>query len=351
MPIEDNKIKVLVVDDSTLMRRMVIDLLNSHPDIKVVGFAINGRMALTQLERLNPDVITLDVEMPFMNGLETLREIKKIKPTPAVMFSSLTKAGAEVTIQALELGAVDFIQKPERTENGLESIKKDLLEKVIAAAKLGKSALFHDRLKKKQAVEIPTFKTTPKISRVKTVVIGTSTGGPQALKEVVPYIPSDLPAQILIVQHMPPKFTDMLAQRLDKISQISVKEAADGDELQAGRALLAPGNYHMTVESNNKVALNQEPSVWGVRPAVDITLASAAKVFKEDLICVILTGMGHDGMNGAGVVRKLGGYCIAEDESTAVIYGMPKCVIDAGHANEVVPLHKVANAIVNAVYR
>ncbi len=344
-------VKVLVVDDSTLMRRMIIDVLNSHPQIKVVGFAINGRMAINYLERLKPDVVTLDVEMPFMNGLETLKEIKKINPIPTVMLSSLTKSGAEVTLQALELGAVDFIQKPESAEKGLESIEKDLVTKVLAAAKSKDAFAGKNAKHLKQAVEIPTLKTTQKVTRVKTVVIGCSTGGPPALKEVVPYIPADLPAQILIVQHMPPKFTAMLAQRLDKISQITVKEAEEGDELQVGRALMAPGDYHMCLGVNNKILLNQEPQVWGVRPAVDLTLASAAKIYKEDVIGVVLTGMGHDGMNGSGSVKKFGGYVMAEDKSTALIYGMPRSVIEAGHADEIVPLHKVANAIVEAVYR
>jgi len=348
---KDKLIKVLVVDDSNLMRRMLSDILRSHPQIVVVGTAINGRMAINQLDRLQPDVITLDVEMPFMNGLETLKEIKRIKPTPTIMVSSLTKAGAEVTIQALELGAVDFIQKPESFENSLKDIEKELISKILTAAQALESRSFTRGAEKKQSTEIPVIKTSPKTSRVKTVVIGSSTGGPQALKEVIPFIPKELPAQFLIVQHMPPKFTEMFAQRLDKISQITVKEAQEGDELQAQKALLAPGSFHMIPQENNTVSLNQEPPVWGVRPAVDMTLASAAKIYKEDLICVILTGMGHDGTNGAGVVKKYGGYCIAEDESTAVIYGMPKCVVDAGHADEVVPLHKVANAIVQAVYR
>jgi len=341
----EEKVNVLVVDDSSLMRRMIIDMISRHPKINVVGYAINGQMALTQVEKLKPDVITLDVEMPLMSGLETLKELRLLKPTPTIMLSSLTSAGAEVTMQALELGAVDFVQKPENPKDIL-NLEKEIVSKILIAATSSKSA----QPVIKHNIEIPKIKTVLKANRVKTVIIGSSTGGPQALKEVVPYIPKDLPAQMLIVQHMPPKFTDMLAQRLNKVSEFTVKEAKDGDLLEAQQALLAPGNFHMCVE-NNRIKLNQEPSVWGVRPAIDITLASAAKEYKEDLICVILTGMGHDGTQGAGIVRKFGGYCIAEDQSTCVIYGMPKCVIEAGHANEIVPLHKIANAIVNAVYR
>ena len=347
----EKKINVLVVDDSTLMRRMVTDIINKHPKLNVIGFASDGRSAIEQLEKLKPDVITLDVEMPFMNGLEALREIRRIRPTPTIMLSSLTRTGAEVTIQALELGAVDFIQKPEGNNVlGVKQIEHEIVTKILLASTTSHSRNIRNQ-NQKYSVEVPVIKTTPKAGRVKTVVIGCSTGGPQALKEVVPFLPQDLPAQFLIVQHMPPKFTDMLAQRLNKISQITVAEARENDTVEAKHALLAPGGYHMTVDDKGKIKLNQEPTVWGVRPAVDITLASAAKVYKEDLICVILTGMGHDGTEGAGVVRRYGGYCIAEDESTSVIFGMPKCVIEAGHANEVVPLYKIASAITNAVYR
>lgn len=340
----ENKINVLVVDDSSLMRRMIIDILIRHPRINVIGFAMDGKMALSQIERLKPDVITLDVEMPFMNGLETLKAIQHIKSISTIMLSSLTKKGADITIQALELGAVDFIQKPENT-NDLNVIAEELVTKVLMAADLTRTNQVPA-----QRTEVPLLKSN-KAGRIRTVVIGSSTGGPQALKEVIPYMPEDLPAKLLIVQHMPPKFTDMLAQRLDKASSITVKEAKDGDPLEPKKALLAPGNYHMCVDINNRIKLNQEPPVWGVRPSVDMTLASAAKIYKEDLICVILTGMGHDGSQGAGIVKKFGGYCIAEDKSTCVIYGMPKSVIDAGYADEIVPLHKIASAIVKAVYR
>jgi len=342
------KVNVLVVDDSSIMRRMIIDILNSHPIINVVGYATDGKMALAQLENLKPDVITLDVEMPCMNGLETLKEIRKIRPTPTVMLSSLTSAGAEVTMQALELGAIDFIQKPENMGN-IRSIEKEIISKVLIAA-LSHSKQSIQPAIVKHDVEIPTVNANPKFHKVKTVIIGSSTGGPQALKEVIPYIPKNLPAQIIVVQHMPSNFTGMLAQRLDKASVTTVKEAKENDLLEASQVLVAPGNYHLCIE-DNRVKLNQDPQIWGVRPAVDITLISAAKIYKEDLICVILTGMGRDGTQGAETVRKYGGYCIAQDQSSCVIYGMPKSVIDAGHANEVVPLHKIANSIVNAVYR
>lgn len=345
---EKKKVKVLIVDDSSLIRRMLIDMLNSHPDIQVVGFAINGEMALSQIKILKPDVITLDVEMPKMNGLETLKEIKKIKQIPVIMFSSLTKSGAETTLQALELGAFDFLQKPENFEKDIKYIEKELITKILAAAQLAQ--------KTEQAPQVKHIVSVSSVARrvsknTKTVVIGTSTGGPQALKNVLPYLPADLPAQILVVQHMPPTFTNLLAQRLDKISEIKVKEAQDGERLELGKALVAPGNYHMCVSDHNTVVLNQEPTLWGVRPAVDFTFASAAKMYKENLIAVVLTGMGRDGTDGCGVVKKNGGYVIAESEETAVIYGMPKCVADKGYVDEVVPLYNVADRIVKAVYK
>lgn len=344
----EKKINVLIVDDSALMRRMVSDILSNHPKINVVGTASNGKMAIEQFEKLKPDVITLDIEMPIMNGLETLKEIRQIKPVPVIMFSSLTKAGAEITMQALELGAADFITKPDpKLGYTLESIKDELISKVLAAAEINQgrySSII-------QSLRTPIANRHSSITNLKTVIIGSSTGGPQALKSVVPYLPEDLPAQIMIVQHMPPKFTDLLAQRLDKLSKINVKEAQDGDALKKGHALVAPGNYHMCVDNNGNIKLNQEPSLWGVRPAIDLTLSSAAKVFTKNLICVILTGMGHDGTQGAKAVKDFGGYCIAEDKSTCVIYGMPKSVIEAGHVDKVVPLHDIANAIIEAVYR
>jgi len=291
------KINVLVVDDSTLMRRVIMDILNSHPDINVVGYAINGKMALEQLEKLKPDVITLDVEMPYMNGLETLKEIRKIRPTPTIMLSSLTKAGVEVTMQALEYGAIDFIAKPDNKNYDLKSIQEELINKILAAAEA-----FPVKLIPKPTIH--TFKTIPKASKVKTVVIGSSTGGPQALKEVVPYLPKDIPAQFIIVQHMPPKFTDLLAQRLNNMSLISVSEAKDGDILKTGHAFVAPGGYHLCIEEYNKIKLTEDPPLWGVRPAIDITVTSAAKAFRKDLICVILTGMGHDGTRGVEYAQK-----------------------------------------------
>lgn len=343
----EKEFKVLIVDDSAFMRKVISDVLKAHPMVSEVETAYNGQVALNKIREFQPDVITLDIEMPVMNGLETLQEIKKIKNIPVIMCSSLTKAGAEITIKALELGAFDFIEKPEAVSGDkIKKLEKDLLEKVLAAVTSKVATL--TRIEPQIKPNIINLKPSGK--RNKVLIIGSSTGGPQALKEVVPYLPADLPAKILMVQHMPEKFTEMFAQRLDKMSKIKVKEAKEGDKLLQGQALLAPGNFHMAVTENETVVLNQEPPILGVRPCVDITLASAAKIYKNDVICVILTGMGHDGTQGASVVKKFGGYCIAEDESTCIVYGMPKSVVTAGYADEVVPLHKIAEAIIKAVY-
>jgi two-component system chemotaxis response regulator CheB len=343
----DTKIKVLVVDDSAFMRKVISDVLIGQPQIESVDTASNGQNALKKLREFNPDVITLDIEMPLMNGIEALQEILKIKKVPVIMCSTLTKAGAEITLKALELGAFDFIEKPQyATGDKVKNLEKDIINKVVAAAS-SKVLSIH---RTEPVVRPPISRLSSVGRKTKLLVIGSSTGGPQALKEVVPYLPKDIPAKILMVQHMPEKFTATFAERLDKMSQITVKEAKEGDRLQTGVALLAPGNYHMLVSDHETITLNQEPAVWGVRPAVDMTLASVAKAYGQDVICVILTGMGHDGSQGAAAVKKYGGYNIVEHESTCVVYGMPKSVVTAGNAHEIVPIHQVAEAIVKAIY-
>ncbi|NLF82409.1 MAG: chemotaxis response regulator protein-glutamate methylesterase [Candidatus Gastranaerophilales bacterium] len=337
---EHKKINVLIVDDSLFMRRMISDMLKEHPRINVAGMAENGEAALKMVQALSPDVVILDVEMPVMDGLETLEKMNKIRPTPVIMLSSFTKRGAETTIKAFELGISDFVTKPDANTR-IDLIKDELITKILVA-----------KLSNKQMqVEIPYINKKLRSTKEKIVVIGSSTGGPRALREVVPYIPFDIPARILIVQHMPPQFTNLFAERLNKISQIKVKEAQEGDCAAVGTALVAPGNYHMEITEDFRIKLNQNPPVKNVRPSVDVTLFSVAKRFKEDLICVILTGMGNDGSDGAAFAKQNKGYCIAEHQSTALIYGMPKCVIEEGNADEVQPLNKVANAIVEAVYR
>lgn len=341
------KYRVLAVDDSAFMRQLLSDLLKSSPLIEAVETAINGKDALRKIKEFKPDVITLDIEMPIMNGIDALQEIMKTEKIPVIMCSTLTAAGAEITIKALEIGAFDFIEKPPSlASDKIDEMKKDLLNKVITAASRKIKPL--KRIEPQVRFVLPTLKRSLKTTKL--VVIGTSTGGPQALKEVLPYLPKDFPANIIVVQHMPAKFTEMFAKRLDGLCEISVKEAKEDDTLKPGLAFIAPGGYHLELENKEKISLNQKPHVCGVRPSVNLTLESAATIYKDDLICVILTGMGHDGTQGSSAVKTSGGFCIAEDESTCTVFGMPKNVIKAGNANEIVPIHKVANSIIKAVY-
>ncbi len=350
-------IRVLVVDDSAFMRFTIGKFLNEAEGISVLGSARDGEEALELIQKLNPDVITLDVEMPHMDGLTTLREIMARFPRPVVMLSSLTSEGAMETVQALTIGAVDFITKPE-TKANMASIMDDIVSKVRKAAQA------HVSPRPKMLPPRPGFPGTPllpfdkppkvKFSRPmksddKVLVIGASTGGPRALNVVVPEINADIPAAVLIIQHMPVGFTRSLAERLDTVSKLIVKEAAPGDALEVGRALVAPGGFHMVLDSENKIALNQSPPVHGVRPSVDVTMTSVVQRFNDAVVGVVLTGMGSDGTNGSMLIHSAGGWVIAEAESTSVVWGMPRSVFEAGAASEVVPLPEVVEAIHKAV--
>lgn len=346
-PVAVPPVRVLVVDDSAFMRFTISRHLNETPGIVVVGSARDGREALNLIPELQPDVITLDVEMPRLDGLSTLREIMVKFPRPVIMLSSLTTEGAVETVQALTLGAVDFVAKPAFKAN-IDSILGEVADKVLRASKAKVWGL-------SKAISTPLRpQTTEKkvrslLQHEKVVVIGSSTGGPRALNTVIPQLPSNLPAAVVIVQHMPAGFTRSLAERLDAASKVSVKEAEPGDELAAGRCLMAPGGFHLLLDTQGKFTLNQNPPVHGVRPAVDVTMLSITQRYKERVVGVVLTGMGSDGTNGAGLVHGSGGWVIAEAEQTCVVWGMPRSVTEAGFADEVVPLPKIADAIVRAV--
>jgi len=343
-------VRVMVVDDSAFMRFAITQQLNEDPELQVVGTASNGNEALLLIPQLQPDVITLDVEMPHLDGLSTLREIMKKFPRPVIMFSSLTKDGAAETIQALILGAVDFIAKPDnrldiRTEMG------DIAAKIKSAAKAKvKSAVAHRRL---PAVPLtpdkPEKQVRPYRKITPVILIGSSTGGPGALNEIIPALPANLMSPVLIVQHMPSGFTHSLAERLNNISPLKVKEAEPGDELLVGQVLLAPGGFHMVLDENERIALNQKPTVHGVRPSVDVTLNSLSQRFGRNVIAVILTGMGSDGTLGASILHSAGGYVIAEHEKTCVVWGMPRSVVEAGAASAVLPRPQIAKAIEVAI--
>jgi len=336
------KIRALIVDDSAFMRYTLQHYFSSYEDIEVVGLASDGLEAIEQVEALHPDVVTLDVEMPRLDGLGALREIMQKRPTPVVMLSTLTKEGADVTVEALSLGAVDFVTKPTRSV-GVHQVLDELVEKVRQAARA------HVRLRR--------WRTPPKRQESKPegrppqklVVIGSSTGGPGALHEVLTQLPGDLPAAVVVVQHMPPNFTRSLAERLDELSAVAVKEAATGDHLRTGHVLIAPGDFHLTLTGKGEVVLGKGPRVNGVRPAADVTMMSAAATFRHRTVGVVLTGMGHDGLDGARAIKQTGGQIIAQDEDTCVVYGMPRSVVEAGLADAVLPIDQIADGIVKMV--
>lgn len=344
--------KVLVVDDSAFMRFTITKHLNEFSGITVLGAAKDGREALDMIPKLKPDVVTLDVEMPNLDGLSTLREIMSRHPLPVVMLSSLTSEGTLETVRALTLGAVDFVAKPDNKAN-MASILEEVGNKVLRAAK---AKVWQTPAKSAYIETAPTARVLEKKVRSlrnqdKIVVIGSSTGGPRALNTVVPMLDASIPAAFVIVQHMPAGFTRSLSERLNGTSELYVKEAAPDDRLEVGKILLAPGGFHMVFDENEKVTLNQNPTVHGVRPAVDVTLLSIVKLYGPRVVTAILTGMGNDGTNAALMVHNSGGWVISEAEETCVVYGMPRSVYEAGASNEVVPLDRVAEAIKAAVGR
>jgi two-component system chemotaxis response regulator CheB len=332
-------IRVLVVDDSAFMRHILAKHLEADPAITVVGKAQDGLDALAQIETCSPDVITLDVEMPRMDGLTALRRIMAECPTPVVMLSALTQHGTRATIQALMRGAVDFVPKPDTTAN-VHTVIKELTTKVKIAAGSHTSRL--------QSAFPPTSphasKSGPRPFRRgdPLVIIGASTGGPRALQQVLSDLPADLPAAVAIVQHMPVGFTKALAQRLNQNTPLTVQEAGWDSQLARGLVLLAPGGFHLRFESHNQTKLDHGPRRNGVRPAVDVSMESAATHYGPAVIGVILTGMGTDGTAGARLIKDSGGRVITEHESTSVVHGMPRSVIEAGLADRVVPLPAVA---------
>ena len=384
-------IRVLIADDSAFMRKVLSDLFNKQSDFQVAGTAINGKDTVEKVKKLKPDLLTLDVMMPVMNGLDALEIIMEECPLPVVMVSSLTQEGADATIRALALGAVDFVGKAGGPISKIDSIEDEILTKCRGAAqahvsktrplKDSKPIVYTPKPKppeppimrrievkrrtgyvlgqKPEIVKIPAANVpkpsyAPSVSGKKLVAIGTSTGGPQALQSVVTLLPANLPCGVVIVQHMPAGFTKSLAERLNSISEISVKEAENDEIIRAGWVYIAPGNFHLRVApvsgGGKKILLSQEPPVGNHRPAVNVMYDSVAQ-FGNDLVAVIMTGMGSDGCEGMTKIKANGGYSIAQDEPSCVVYGMPKAVVDAGLADEIRPLGKIAEAIVDAVKR
>jgi two-component system, chemotaxis family, protein-glutamate methylesterase/glutaminase len=373
-------IRVMVVDDSALVRRIASDILTSDPEITVVATAAQAEFALPKLDKERPDVITLDMEMPGMGGLEAIRRIMAMQPTPIIVLSAHAQKGAELTLQALDLGAVDFVLKPSTSlSGGINAISTELIEKVKNASKI----VFHGArapaappeqagvrpepsgaLREPTAPrEIPVFQKEPERSPLPPmalrgptafdlVAIGTSTGGPVALKTVLQMLPADLPVGVVVVQHMPPVFTKAFAERLDGCCAVGVKEAENGDAILPGRVLLAPGNWHMTVSrfgGEPRIQLNQNENVNGHRPSVDVLMHSVALEYGNKAVGVIMTGMGKDGADGLHALHKRGGHVIAQDKDSSVIYGMNREVVQNGDAHEVVPVAGIAARIVEAL--
>jgi two-component system chemotaxis response regulator CheB len=342
-----NPVRVLVVDDSALMRKLIPQLLQADDSIEVVGTAMDGTFCLKKIEELKPNVVTLDLEMPGMNGIDTLKEIMRRQPVPVIVFSSHSTEGASVTLKALGLGAFDFVAKPRDASMHLAETAKELISKVKAAAdcKL-KPRILPGIIVRPEKREAP-----PAGSPTKIVAIGISTGGPQALEFVLSQLPADFPASVVVVQHMPEGFTDMFARRLDELSALRVKEAQSGDVLLPGRVLICPGSRHIKVKRlpmGDIAVLCDDPRVNGHRPSADVLLRSAAEEFKTQAVGVLMTGMGDDGAEGMGAVKKAGGMTIAQSEDSCVVYGMPKAAIERGYASRVVALD-VMSATLQAV--
>lgn len=370
------KSKLLIVDDSAFMRKLISDFFVGNPNVEVVGTARNGKDAIRKIQQQKPDVVTMDVEMPVMNGLEALKEIMAICPVPVVMLSSTTRSGTDTTMMAMEYGAVDFIAKPSGTISlDLHKIQEELVHKVEQAIHVSIKKLKKPIGMKQQKTPVPTAhssygweraavpqQTAPvkpflyeekkewsKTSR-KLVLIGTSTGGPRALQEVITKLPAQIQAPILIVQHMPAGFTKSLAARLDQLSNIRVKEAEHGDILQKGVAYIAPGGYHMKLRKTGTafgIVLDQtEPPRSGHRPSVDVLFEDVSRFNEFDKIAVIMTGMGHDGSKGLTALKRTGNVmAIAESADTCIVYGMPKAAVETQLVDEVADVDDIAQSI------
>lgn len=346
--------RILVVDDSVVIRRLVTTALEQVPEFEVVGTAANGKIVLGRIEQLRPDVVTLDVEMPELNGIETLRAIRaKHFPCRVIMFSTLTERGGEATLEALALGADDYATKASNVgslDRSMATLRDDLVPKIRHLLKWQKDPTAATAASPATPSKTPiAVRPRPERSLARrAVVIGISTGGPAALSDIIPQFPPDFPAPILIVQHMPAMFTKLLADRLQTRTKLSVREASQDDAVLPGRILIAPGDFHMSVvKSANqiKVKLEKGPPENSCRPAVDVLFRSAAEVWGGGLVVAVLTGMGQDGLRGTKVLAPLGAYVIAQDEPSSVVWGMPGAIATAGLANAVVSLDRIVAEI------
>ena len=376
-----DKVRVLIVDDSAVMRKIIASALQKEPSIEIAGYAANGLQAIEAIQTCNPDVVTLDIEMPEMDGLTALREIRKDnKYLPIIMFSSLTHKGAQAAVMALTAGASDYVGKPANATGGIDDafkvLETELIPKIIGLAKRVKSRRAREGASADAPKSIPvvapkTVNTPKPIAPIKTasslaskiskvtsgvlakpaeaVCIGVSTGGPEALMQVFGAFNAPLSVPIFIVQHMPADFTALLAARLSATGVMTVKEAEEGEIAEPGMVYIAPGGFHMTVSrpgTKTIIHLNTEPPENSCRPAVDVLFRAAVDVYGSSLLTVMLTGMGYDGLKGSQVVKDKGGQLIAQDEASSVIWGMPGAVVQAGLADAVLPLDKIADEII-----
>lgn len=348
-----SKIKVLVVDDSALMRKIISDMINEETDMEVINTARNGEDLLIKLQNNLPDIITLDVEMPKMDGITALREIKKMNISiPVIVLSSVSQKGPHLTMECLEAGAFDFLPKPSGAISlDINKVKVELVEKIRMAYE--KPSLQSRAIARPAQIESKNNENKNirrnNLEKIDSVVIGASTGGPKALYAVITALPEKLGVPVFVVQHMPVGFTKAFAERLNLNSKIKVVEASDDMNIEKDTVYVAPGGFHMEVGSDKKIHLNTEPTIWGVRPAVDKLFISAAKIYGSHIVSAVLTGMGKDGAQGTIEIKKCGGITIAEDKSTCTIYGMPKAAFETGMVDIVLPIDSVANEIIKVV--
>jgi two-component system, chemotaxis family, protein-glutamate methylesterase/glutaminase len=361
----DRQIRVIVIDDSAFMRKCLSQMLESDPRISVVATARNGVDGIEKIKAHKPDVATLDIEMPLMDGLTALQVIMRQTPLPVIMVSSLTTHGAEATLEALDLGAIDFISKDiVHSSSSMERIRNELIEKIYAIVS---SVPIRSRFHRSYEADVQQASVSKQIvltahrsasersgSPFRALVIGVSTGGPQALHEMLPKLPTTFPLGIVIAQHMPPRFTQSMADRLNSLSNLTVKEAQTGDTVEKGKVLIAPGGLQTTLEQHGgaiSINVSEGPSDTLYRPSVDLLMTSAAEVYRDAMIGLIMTGMGKDGLLGLRNVRHHGGYIMAQDEASCVVYGMPKSVIEDGIADTILSLDQIPGALTNLASR
>jgi len=351
------KKRVLIVDDAVVVRKTLADAIGGDPALEVAGTAVNGRIALSKFPSLKPDIVLLDIEMPEMDGLETVRELRKIDArVPIIMFSTLTEQGAKVTLEALSLGATDYVAKPSNTdmEGTLDTVSRELIPKIRALCRLPEAVPTLAAEPGLLAFRTPPLKGPRRVrpqAPVQIVAIGVSTGGPDALARVIPALPANLPVPVVIAQHMPAIFTTMLAKRLAAKSPLPVRECKSGEALTAGCAFLAPGDFHMVVDKGGGIArlrTHQGPKENFCRPSVDVLFRSLADAFGARTLAVVLTGMGRDGFIGSEALYKQGAQILVQDEASSVVWGMPGFVARAGFADKVLSLDQIGPEIVRA---